>query len=270
VEQDPSPSAPGIFLGSGATPAACLGQQQNDLDGDGVGDYCEIWLATGFAPELYYAHTDDVRGEPRWAIRKVSVEPASVEIAYLLSYYLDRGSHELLCQTTLPPPIYPHPCAGHYGDSEAILLFVEYDYASQHWVLKRARLSQHGNLNSFGAGPKGYPAQFVYPGQRGGYPRVFVAVGKHANYASDWACDNGAHLDYDECNSDTTARVAVTANGDVGSSMYHRLDCVLSANPLYSMNPPECYWTGARFGGWQSGAQPSADPYGPLLTANGF
>ncbi len=45
---------------------------------------------------------------------------------------------------------------------------------------------------------------------------------------------------------------------------------IASTNPLYQGRPAECYWTGARFGGWQDGAKPDALPYGPLLTNNGF
>jgi hypothetical protein len=37
-EQDPNPSAAGVFLGSGATAESCFSGAQNDLDADGVGD----------------------------------------------------------------------------------------------------------------------------------------------------------------------------------------------------------------------------------------
>jgi hypothetical protein len=246
---------------------ACLDGLQNDLDFDGIGDYCEKWMGPAFAPELFYSSTDDIRGEPRWAMRIVSAGEARLEVIYLLSYYMDLGSQALICQTSTP--IYPHPCAGHYGDSEAILLEVQYVSATQHWVLRRARLSQHGDLITIGQGPKGYPT-LQYPERSGGYPRIYVSQGKHANYPSDATCDSGGTLGVDNCSSNTYARVAVAANGDIGSSSQHLIDCVASTNPLYAGRAPECYWTGLRFNGWQDGAQPSADPYSDLLLPNGY
>jgi hypothetical protein len=65
IETDPFPNSPGLFFGSGASAMACLDGLQNDLDFDGIGDYCEKWIAPGFAPELFHSSNDDIRAELR-------------------------------------------------------------------------------------------------------------------------------------------------------------------------------------------------------------
>src|SRR2546428_12080639 len=51
-EQDPNPTAPGVFLGSGVTPDVCIMGGQTDADQDDLGDFCEKNLAFAFAPEI--------------------------------------------------------------------------------------------------------------------------------------------------------------------------------------------------------------------------
>jgi hypothetical protein len=264
VDVDPNPDAPGVFLGAGSTPADCFDGVQNDLDQDGIGDYCEKRLALAFDPELAYSHSDQVGREPHWAERLAAhVGRSWVSIAYLLSYYIDLGSEDILCDNYIGY----QKCRGHYGDSEAIYLTVGYDQETQHWVLQQAELSQHLSSQTFSGDP---PHSLTYPSHFGAYPRVYVAYGKHANYATISDCDNGNYFHMDECAPDTYARVGVQGIGDIGSSGHPLQDCMLSTNPLYSWNGVcECYWSGARFSGWQ-GSLPNADPYAPKLLARGF
>jgi hypothetical protein len=91
LELDPAPSAPGIFLGSGVTPATCINGAQPDTDRDALADSCERSLAAAFAPELAYAASDRTTREPRWAARPLS--GGRVRLAYLLSLHLDLGVH---------------------------------------------------------------------------------------------------------------------------------------------------------------------------------
>ena len=81
TETDPFPNAPGVFLGSGVTPDACLDGTDSDLDG--LESFCESTLAAAFAPELYYYRGDNVGREPHWVARQISED--EVRIGYLIS-----------------------------------------------------------------------------------------------------------------------------------------------------------------------------------------
>jgi hypothetical protein len=57
-----------------------------------------------------------------------------VRIAHLLSYYLDGGTQHWVCQNDLINQF----CRGHYGDSEWIIVDVDFDFETQQWVLRHA------------------------------------------------------------------------------------------------------------------------------------
>lgn len=271
-ETDPFPSSPGIFLSSSTTPSACEEGNINDSDVDGLSDDCEARIAAAFAPELYTAGLLDNTGrESRWVARPLST--GIIRIMYLLSYYHDNGTTDALCSFK------PSKCAPHVGDSELIILDVRYDIETQHWVLSNAIYSEHdgfGTYSSFGAD---YPAVLFYPVKPGGYPRSYVAIGKHANYATVSECNAGGFLGLDDCsNANTASRVAVGVTLNLGSNAHHGgigQNCVVSLNPsyfYYGSGKTECYWTGARFRGWVPDSVPGddADPYGPKLLYWGF
>lgn len=266
VDTDPNPEAPGVFLGSGVNDEVCFGTAQTDNDGDGLSTFCEKSLAVAFAPELWYASNDNVGREPHWVARPISTGTAIVRIMYLLSYYDDGG-------TTLPPCSVSAPCYSHYGDSESIALDVYYETESQHWVLDKAWYSAHDDFLAYSRGADAYPGQLTYPSHPGGYPRSWVAFGKHANYASQAECDSGGTLGYDHCTLANTAdRVAAGQNLNLGSRSVHTSaqDCMSSSNPLYKFNGvQECYWTYRRFSGWV-GMTPDASAYSLHLSAMGF
>jgi hypothetical protein len=217
-------------------------------------------LAAAFAPDLYSGHSDRVDREPHWVAQPRGTN--RVRIGYLLSYHVDGGTTNPLCQN----PIADGPCAGHYGDSEAIWLDVYYN--GVHWVLDTARYSAHGDLNTYGRGLGAYPGILTYPSHPGAYPRSWVSYNKHANYANDALCDAGGLFGFDSCISGASTRVYAGGNVNLGSRAYHTAlqDCMTSSDPVYSGNGQiECYWTQRRFAGWTGGI-PSSDAYSdPLL-----
>lgn len=274
LDSDPNPAEPGVFLGSGVTDDLCGGDEQTDHDGDGLSTFCENNLAVAFAPELRYAWGDEVGREPYWAAKPLAYGNASkVTIAYLLSYYIDTGSSAWGC--VIPPGSYF--CPGHNGDSEAIVLEVYYDANTKHWVLSKAVYSTHETYGVFSKGNKQYPMALQYPSHPGAYPRSYVAVGKHANYNSVSACNNGAFAATDDCSHvDTSERVFVSGAYNVGSSDVHLIDCVESRDPgyvYYGSGRQECYWSSGEFRGWIPtwvGGTTAMPGYGARLSYFGY
>jgi hypothetical protein len=272
LDVDPNPSAPGIFIG-GDSPATCFGV--NDGDNDDLAERCESDLARAFAPQLYYYKFDEMGREPYWVAMKVG-GAQRVRIGYLLSYYRDAGSQAFACSI----PGAPDSCAGHNGDSEAIFLEVYYNSTTMHWVLYNAKLSAHGAYPVYGTPSFGEYPILTYPGQLGGYPRVWVSQGKHANYANLADCNAGGTLHIDTCNGNNTgARVDASAIYNLGSLTAHTAaqDCVTSRNPsyiYYGSGRKECYWTAVTgFRGWipttVGGAEADAS-YRSILNAQDF
>jgi hypothetical protein len=257
VGTDPAPSSPGIFLGTDITPATCR-SGVGDTDRDGLTDRCERALASSFAPQLAYAASDRSGREPRWAARPLG--SSRVRVMYLLSLYFDDGAYGC----TLGPIL----CGGHYGDSEYIVLDLYFSGSSGHWILDQAIYSAHGVYNVYPRLFAAYPGM-NFPDRKGGYPRAFVALRKHALYRSDTECDDG-ELGLDECRADTFQRVETPDARDIGSRAMHTAaqDCVRSV-VLTSSTAVECYWTPRDFGGWQ-GKTPKAGPYSATLGTFGF
>jgi len=253
-EDEAPPPGPGIFLGPGVTEKTCFIGPMNDIDQDGLSDFCEKNLAAAFAPQLAMTKGSDNLGrEPKFAIERIP-NTLKARVMYLLSYYVDRGPTTGLCGSNLGTGFgiaeWRAACEGHDGDSEWIALDVWYSTSTQRWLLDQAHLSAHTGVNRHARGTSLYPTAFIYPADKGGYPRVYVAYQKHANYASDAACDNGAILGTDECNADLFQRVFAGDNVNLQSRAVHRLDqdCWPSTNPIYSSNGiKECYWKVDKF-----------------------
>jgi hypothetical protein len=103
-----------------------------------------------------------------------------------------------------------------------------------------------------------YPThQLEYPDKYGGYPRVWVSQGKHANYLSRHHCD--AHgAPGDTCNGNSLSAETRLRSSDyynLGSIQHHLLNCV-NGGALVSIYPEaysqECFWEpNTRFEGWQ-------------------
>ena len=273
VDTDPFPNRPGVFAGSAVIPDFCIAGPYTDADQDGLGDYCETVLANAFTPELAYTTTDNTGREPHWIARALPGD--TVRIAYLLSYYVDLGTDHPSCHTAQLALLVLSfgfvdfdPCASHAGDSEHIVLDVTYNAVDQHWVLRRAYYSEHLSHNVYVATNKPWPTSLSYPVRAGGYPRSYVAYGKHANYASDAECDAGGALGLDYCSPNVYARLIPGTN--LGSRAFPFLNCMGSSHPVYAQNGvTECYWTNTQFSGWQ-GYQPAAPGYSSVVADFGF
>jgi hypothetical protein len=220
-----------------------------------------------FAPQLAITGSDRTGREPHWAAKPYPLDRI-VRVAYLLSYYTDDGPSTSWCNNNL----FGSACNGHFGDSEIIVLDVYYNRSTKHWVLDCATYSAHTGYNKLCRGTSTYPTAIYYPNKKGGYPRSYVAYQKHANYFTDGSCDAGSILGTDKCTASRYERVYAGGNVDIGSHSVHSTwqDCVASTNPIYApIGKKECYWSGSRFGGWQTG-QPDSDPYRDRLIAFGF
>ena len=297
---DPHPEAVGVYIASTITASACTGGEMQDTDLDGLADLCEQTLADAFDPWLRYNSSDiawgkeaSYAGKPYWR-NGILV----VRILYMPSYYYDAGTFDVNCLQGL------FDCAGHYGDSEAIVLEVYYNAATQHWILNDAVLSHHtsytmayGNSHSdFAEGNpifhipvngdsalvdkavtmESYPTDVTYThgGRLGGAPDVWVAVNKHSNYVNQSDCTAGGH-GTDRCSADAWEQMWLhdkyVGSRNVGSDVVHLMDCVPARIPPTSYwGYQECYWTGVNFAGWSGISAPVSPGYRVRLTAWGF
>lgn len=258
IDPDPDPGpdslpTPGYWLAIDAT--SCTNGSQTDTDQDGLSDFCERKIAQAFAPELYYSSVDEVGREPKWVARPLST--TVVRVGYLLSYYRDAGSQSTGCSVL---PWFDSSCGGHNGDSERIFLDIRYDASTSHWVLSKAYYSQHESMQTYQYGqctPYFVGCSWLlFPDVDGGYPRAYIAEGKHANYASRSECETGSFESTDICvNVNTAARLFVSGATNLGSRAHHTplQDCMPSQDPsyiYYGWGREECYWTPRRFQGW--------------------
>lgn len=279
---DPAPSAPGYYAGGELTDQYCAGMVGgiNDADLDLLSDDCESWLALRFAPSMKYDAADDVRRESYWAARPI--KPGVVRVFYALAYYFDLGTiPEAYTSCTLFSGFnLVAKCYGHHGDSEYVRLDLRYNASTKHWFLVQAKLSRHEDYFLISGGPDGYPTLLSYPNKIGGYPEVFVARQKHANYPSRKACNDGGGapwplielFPYDDCSPNSQVfRPEVSPFRNLGSNARRLLDCVASTYSFYqSPIRKECMWSGTRFYGWQLDRTTSASGYGGLLRVEGF
>lgn len=292
---DPNPSAPGYWMGTTVTPATCIsptGAGINDTDDDGTNDYCEELLAFKFRPALVFSALDCNLGmEPYWAAKAFPNQGNLIRVAYLFSYYQDCGLQDpsLLASigctgavtvvrlatfnsTDAVAATEDELCNGHAGDSEFLTVDLRYDATSQHWYVAQALFSAH-----YPSGNSARPstAGIDYPEHFGGYPRVWVAEGKHANYVSRSACNSGGTLGSDTCesNPNVDTRIRYSAFYNVGSATRNAINtgtCV-TGGLLVQYYPEnygsECYWVNGRnFTGWYQypwGTRPT--PYYSIL-----
>lgn len=283
VDPDPSPQSPGVHLGFAVTPPECFGGQQDDLDADGMGDYCEKVMAEAFAPRMRFAPSDDVRRQSYWAARPLGGD--KVRIFYAVGYYVDLGVPEdyTACVLVTAGQVIAD-CDGHSGDSEAIILDIYWMGGTvKHWVLDKAQYSYHGRYNVYSRGLNKYPKQLTYGRKLGADPVAYVAKWKHSNYKSDAECDAGNGggdivnlvFDFDDCPGNTsTFLLDAFGSRNLGSDDVRLLDCVTSEDPMHEAPPraPECFWSASNFYGWQLDQVSGEDPtgYGALLRQQGF
>lgn len=273
---DPAPDAPGIFIGNSFSLGTCVspsGANINDVDRDGLDDYCEFILAWKFLPAMSFASYDcDTGGERYWAAKVFPDQGYVVRLAYLPSYYVDCGTpDESGCDVI-------GACTSHYGDSEFIIVDIRYNVSTRHWYLVKAFLSAHWQFpESYGSQvtqstqiPGNFNASaFTYPTNTNAFPQVWVAQGKHANYPTRAACNAGGAFGYDTCDGNPDSWVQLDHNrwhnvGSLHANMINTGSCVTGGR-LVATYPDaygiECYWVpNDDFQGWST-ARPAASPY---------
>jgi hypothetical protein len=248
---DPSPGAPGLWLGANVTPTTCFNDHTrtiSDIDKDWLDDNCELELARGFAPRWSMWRVDECPdGEPAWAA-KYFPTPQVVRIAFMPAYYDD-------CMG-----------AGHAGDSEFVMEEVKFNAATQHWELREMFLSAHLEASFLGFGTDRSTwvaaADAQYTTRYLAYPAISVSAGKHANYVNDSKCNNNyAGLLYapggDRCYSSalTPFRFPIDPARNAGSRFVDRMGCVPSIKRYAGNGQTECFYQqhpGHGFRGWQS------------------
>jgi hypothetical protein len=297
-DPDPDPDAVGYFLPGLENQFAHCSDGDIDLDQDGLDDGCELALALAFAPQMSFAYGDDVNREPRWAAQWLDGDPGSytVRIAYLHSYWSDMGLHTGAIHAACLALGGGFQCGPHAGDSEWITLDVRYQPSSQHWFVTAAKFSAHdwhvpftmqsdSNLISsslWDTGTLGWnAAPLIFPDKRGGFPLVYAADRKHANYPTISYCDShgaivkGVRTNLDSCDGQRyLARLEVIPNRNIGSRHAAFLDCVGTTrpdHPTFASGKQECYWTDQKFAGWYP-AHPdvSSTAYSVVLSDLGF
>ncbi len=199
-----------------------------DADRDGLDDACEEAVVRGFEPELVFGVEETAPERiPFWAARPDGDQ--TLRIFYAISYLADAGDPTL------------GGASGHDGDSEFIVLRVQYDGAGK-WSLVEGYLS--GHYDTFCDSGGWFPAEsFAYGGALFGPPLVYVAEGKHANYIDLEACDAGGCYQ-DHCSDEWHETMGIDAGRDLG----------LFSTPLVDQHDeagnPEWYWTDVVFCGW--------------------
>lgn len=279
-DDDPPSDPPedGISVGAELTATFCADTTiSNDVDEDGMSDFCEKVLAEAFAPMIRYANTDDLSRESYWAARALA--GGKVRLFYAIAYYFDLGVPETF------PPCYVVECPGHHGDSEHIVLDIYFNASTGRWILDHAWYSHHETpYNEFDRGhlsKKAYPQALTYPGNLGGYPLSWVARGKHANYSTQSACNDGGGggsiitvlFPWDDCTGNNSmARLDALGSRNLGSNGHRLIDCVSSVNPFYQdpPHPQECFWSAGSFYGWDLDHSTDSPGYGGKLRSFGF
>jgi hypothetical protein len=258
VPGDPSPGAPGVWLGDTLSGRWCYADYNSfitDADRDWLDDDCEFQLAKAFAPQLHMdPHEPCPQGEPYWAAKYFD-DPGTgwgefVRIAYLPSYYRD-------CGTSNP----------HTGDSEMMMIAIRHNPSTRHWEFYQAWMSAHTGTPNAAPEYVTDASTMEYPIRPLTYPRVWIAWRKHGFYRNQHECFHRAPLDGDDCTfNEAAGRMLIYSNRNVGGRSLNRFpNGVASANPLYAQNGrKEFYYSQSRFNGWQTTGD-GGSPYFNML-----
>ncbi len=273
----PPPPGPGYFLGTATTAGTCFsatGVNINDADFDGMDDGCERRIAEQFSPMISAVPPSFDCGptiEPYWAAKYFPTSGNLVRIAYLLAYRRDCGSGNI--GTALLAKVFQvislngfivdlstdDPGAGHSGDSEWVMVNVRYNASTMRWALVSVKFSAHDG--TIASGTQEWPVTKIeIPGGsvNGGFPRVWVALNKHANYVSRLSCHTGrgpGGLAVDNCQPviPDSYRLPFYAARNVGSVQANMINlgtCVKSVEPIFYPGT-ECFWKVREpFDGW--------------------
>lgn len=294
-DDPPAPPGPGYHIGSATTPALCFsasGVNINDPDYDGMDNGCEQRLADLFRPSMTVAPASYDCGptiEPYWAAKYFPSSSNLVRIAYLLAYRRDCGDtgigsallQRLITVVTLNGALTPFPLdvstddpgAGHSGDSEWVMVNIRYNASTLRWYLVSVKFSAHDG--TIASGTREWPVgniEIPAGSVSGGFPRVWVAKNKHANYVSRASCNTGrgpGGLAKDNCDPSVpdTYRLPFHYLRNVGSRQQNLLNCVQSVEPIFYPGT-ECFWQRTNnFDGWLQFpyGHPASPYYGSLV-----
>lgn len=248
---DPSPGAPGIWLGSATSPAVCFNDKNLsivDADHDWLDDGCEVELARGFAPRWSMGDQDACpNGEPAWAA-KYFPGVGVVRLAFMPAYYNDCGEGATVFDFG----------AGHPGDSEFAMVEVGFNTTTKHWEFRQMWLSAHytapGNRSAW------VPAAEANFSRRSlAHPYIAVSADKHANFKSEATCNKtflSQIMEADYCYGSMLSpfRFPIDPSRNAGSRFTDLMGCVPTIKGFNSGGRTECFYTYKPFAGWNSGA----------------
>ena len=278
----PTVGGGGATLASYMTKSYCYGyavplDSYSDRDHDLVRDDCEAALAQRLAPLLNIGDWEFVPArQPYWSLSRHPLRPDNIQIIYALSYLEDDG--------------YLIWGGGHSGDSEFIILEVK-NTSGSNWGTILATLSAHFGAEE-GVAPQYQPGadsyywdDLDYP--QGPFPRIWSALGKHANYRNRAACEAGAWLQ-DSCGGPYIGtQIYAPASHNLGN-YYHQpignrmtssqlVDCTQREGPTWDAkyldrSGTECFWllTNDRFSGWNPIKPDAVTPYRRIFQIFGF
>ena len=244
VPADPYPQTMGIWLGLDVSDVECFADHNPgvvDQDRDWLDDGCEYQLAHAFRPLMKMSPNDNCPGgEPYWAATYLPARKR-VRIAYMPAYYRDCGNE----------------ITGHHsGDSEFIVAQLFFDRSTRHWQLERAYLSAHHNEYVVDASGWEEAHNLQYREKVYGYPTVYAAKDKHANYRSESRCEGGMG-GMESCNGYTgwfdAGRVWVLPHRNAGSRHVDFFPSCVASEKMAGVFPfggTECFYTRREFYGW--------------------
>lgn len=164
-----------------------------------------------------------------------------------------------------------HPdCLPHVGDSEFVFVDLDYNSTTEHWYLDYMFTSAHWGTD--GESSSGWqPYEVEYPAKDGWYPRVFVARGKHANYAHRSDCNDGGWGGSDSCAENTDDdRLYVGYYRNIGSYSHQFINGTSTTGNPFLYPGYEYFWTQNTFCGWLGDGNCATGSYASVLSFIGF
>ncbi len=266
----PPPPPPGHYV---AGTDDCVNYVALGADRDAMLDSCEYYLAAAMAPALLIDAFDGAPTfEPYYAARLDGRSSATgrqlVKIFYAVAFHKDPGAF------------------GHHGDSEYVSVWASDEgngYWSREWVLTAAHVGSPAASSKLWAGrpenvmpyPVNIPLYPEYVNSRPLAPRVWVSQDKHGNYGSKFACNNGGGfigtaLLHDTCTGFVIVHDFVAySDGNLGGEAHHDPPMRNCTNSRIGAPGRECFWSAAKFSGWQGGSG-GTTPYSNHLRTMGF
>ena len=229
-----------------------------DSDGDGLSDKCEYEVAWAFSPTMMVHPNDDVTRDEYFVVMPGAGN--SIMIFYAFGYHRDNGIPFCACPEWLG--------GKHVGDSEFIVMEITPARGSDNeWGLVYAYLSAHrGRLTDSSVLAGGWNMETDDDGR----PVVWVSEGKHANYISQSACDDGAG-GFDSCDNNTeSTRFWVSSDDNLGQINKRSFSSCGVPSRNRGLSRTECFWDYGKFYGWQKPRGGGAGAYSGFLSAFDF